>query len=188
MDELERQLERQLERWVGQCPLCVIKRSGQGVRHSISECQQDKAGRIREQWKKMVEGMRPGNGRAGKFAAYSCCFTCYVPQAICQGWEHKEGQSRKWKPTGKGYQFKDIIMPVVVYMLYGEEDWARVEFTNWATEGGINVRDQEEVMRWLGQKIIWGGIEISRLVQLFYRFEKGRELRQEGKVIVVDQD
>jgi hypothetical protein len=171
------ELERQLERWVGQCPLCVIKGVGQEVRHSISECRQEGAGGTRADWIEMVKGMRPGNGKAGKFVAYSCCFTCYAPQAICQGWEHKEGQSGKWKATGKECQFKDIIMPVVVCMLC-EDDWARAEFTNWATEGGINTKDPEEVMRWLGQKIIWGGIEVSRLVQLFYRLEKGRELRQ----------
>ena len=50
----------------------------------------------------------------------------------------------------------------------------------WAREGGIEVTREEDVFRWLGQKIIWGGIEVSRLVQVFYRFEKGREVRQEG--------
>ena len=30
--------------------------------------------------------------------------------------------------------------------------------------------EQEEVFKWLGQKLIWGGIEVSKLVQVFYRF------------------
>jgi hypothetical protein len=85
----------------------------------------------------MIKGMRPGNGKAGKFAAYLYYFACYAPQVIYQGWEPKEGQSGKWKAIGKGYQFKDIIMPVVVCILC-EADWAEEEFTNWATEGGIN--------------------------------------------------
>jgi hypothetical protein len=171
-----RELERQLERWVGQCPLCVINKGGQGGRHSMGECRQEHAGRIRRDWMDMVKGMRPGNGKAGKFAPYSCCFTCYAPQAVCQGWEPKEGQSGKWKATGKGCQFKDIIMPVVVCMLC-EEGWAEDKFTRWATAAEINVRDQEEVYQWLGEKVEWGSIEVSRLVQVFYKFEKGRESR-----------
>jgi hypothetical protein len=34
----------------------------------------------------------------------------------------------------------------------------------------------------VGLKGICGAIEVSRLVQLFYRFEKGRELRREGGI------
>ena len=49
-------------------------------------------------------------------------------------------------------------------------------------EGGIDVTNQEEVFTWLGRKVIWGSIEVSRLVQMFYRFGKGQELRQEGGV------
>jgi hypothetical protein len=89
-----------------------------------------------------------------------------------------EGQHRKWKPTGKECQFKDIIMPVVVCMLWVRDDWVMGEFEDWAREGGIDVTKREEVFQWLGQKIVWGGIEVSRLVQLFYRFEKRRDDRR----------
>jgi hypothetical protein len=41
------ELEGQFERWVGQCPLCVIRGGAQGGRHSISECQQEDAGKVR---------------------------------------------------------------------------------------------------------------------------------------------
>jgi superfamily II DNA helicase RecQ len=174
------ELERQFERWVGQCPLCVIQGRGQGGKHSISECQQEEAGKVRDEWVDMVLGMRPGKGKPGKFAPYSCCFKCYAPQAICQGWDSMEGQRGKWKSTGKECQFKDIIMPVVVYMLWVGDDWVMAEFKDWARVGGVDVTKKEEVFRLLGQKIMWGGIEVSRLVQLFYRFEKGRESRQGG--------
>lgn len=35
--------------------------------------------------------------------------------------------------------------------------------------------NEDEVFRWLGQKLIWGGIEVSKLVQVFYKFAKGQE-------------
>ena len=66
-------LERQLERWVGQCPLCVVM-GERGSSHSIRECQQEVAEQVREAWFDMGEGMRPSKGKPGKFAAYSCCF------------------------------------------------------------------------------------------------------------------
>jgi superfamily II DNA helicase RecQ len=170
-------LVRQLERWVGQCPLCVIMggRGGQRSSHSISECQQGVADKVRQDWLDMAEGMRPSKGKPGKFAPYSCCFKCYAPQAICEAWEGREGQSGKWKCTSKRCQFKDIIMPVVVCMMGEGEDWTREGFASWAREGGVDVTNKEEVFRWLGQKLIWGGIEVSKLVQVFYRFAKGQE-------------
>lgn len=74
-------------------------------------------------------------------------------------------------------------MPVVVWMLCEEAEWARDDFENYATEGEINVAKQEGVFRSLGQKIVWGGIELSSLVQMFYGIEKERELRQERGVV-----
>jgi len=90
------------------------------------------------------------------------------------GWGSRGGQSGGWRPTGKRCQFSDISMPAVACMLRTGEDWVR--------EGGIDVTNQEEVFTWLGRKVIWGSIEVSRLVQMFYRFGKGQELRQEGGV------
>ncbi|KFY83239.1 hypothetical protein V500_10123, partial [Pseudogymnoascus sp. VKM F-4518 (FW-2643)] len=149
------ELERQLEGWVGQCPLCVIQGFPRPrCQHSMSECQQGIATKVRDDWMDMVKGMRPANGKAGKFAPYSCCFTCYAPQAICQGWETKESQKGKWRATGKACQFKDIIMPVVVSMLREGEDSVREDFQRWAVEGGIDASRQDEVFTWFGQKVI----------------------------------
>jgi hypothetical protein len=70
----------------------------------------------------VADSVAVGKGKPGKFAPYSCCFKCYAPQAICQAWEGREGQSGKWKFTSKRCQFQDIIMPVVVCMLCEGED------------------------------------------------------------------
>ena len=34
---------------------------------------------------------------------------------------------------------------------------------------GIKFGDWEEMYKWFGQKEEWGGIEVSRLAQMFYR-------------------
>jgi hypothetical protein len=60
-------------------------------------------------------------------------------------------------------------------MMLEGEDWANESFASWAREGGVDVSNKEEVFKWLGQKMIWGGMEVSKLVQVFYRFGKGQE-------------
>jgi len=45
----------------------------------------------------------------------------------------------------------------------------------------IVIQDQEEwkddiaVYKWLGKKVKWGGIEVSKLVQVFYKIAKSLE-------------
>jgi superfamily II DNA helicase RecQ len=172
-------LERRLEQWVGRCPVCVIVAGVADSRHSITACQQAAAEEMRQEWAGLARGMRPGPGRAGRFAAFSCCFTCHVPQAICAGWERQEGERGRWKASGRRCQFGDIVMPVVACTLGrrdGSGDQAIEAVEGWARADGVEPGDQEEVFRWLGQKMIWGEIEISRLVQVFYRLEQGREV------------
>ena len=38
---------------------------------------------------------------------------------------------------------------------------------------GINERDEMHVFKWFGQKVEWGGMEVSRFVQVFHRVVKG---------------
>lgn len=38
---------------------------------------------------------------------------------------------------------------------------------------GINKRDEIQVYKWFGQKVEWGGMDVSRLVQVFHRAVKG---------------
>ena len=40
---------------------------------------------------------------------------------------------------------------------------------DWIEGSGIRIGDQEEVYKWFGQKEEWGGIEVTRLVQMFYQ-------------------
>jgi len=93
-------LERRLEWWVGRCPVCVVEGEPDS-RHPISECQQEKAEGIQQEWIGLATGMRPGEGKAGKFVPFSCCFTCHAPQAICQRWVGHEGGQGRWRKTDK---------------------------------------------------------------------------------------
>ena len=38
---------------------------------------------------------------------------------------------------------------------------------------GINEQDEMQVYKWFGQKVEWGGMEVSKSVQVFHRVVKG---------------
>jgi hypothetical protein len=99
-------------------------------------CSRVEADGARKAWFEMNKSMRPaGPGKAGKFAEYSCCYGCFVTQAMCQKWQRQEGQCGRWKSTSRACQFSDIIMPVVVCMFRSVKRMGR--------------------MYYFGQKVIW---------------------------------
>jgi superfamily II DNA helicase RecQ len=165
-------LERQLEWWVGRCPLCVILGCDeQQTQHTLSTCSHQEANGARKAWFEMGKSMRPpGPGKAGKFAPFSCCYGCFVPQAMCQKWQRQEGQGRTWKLTSRACQFSDIIMPVVVCMFREGSSEAGQLYHQWIAESGVSENSEGDILRWFGQKVIWGGVEGSKLCQVFWEF------------------
>jgi superfamily II DNA helicase RecQ len=160
------ELEQQLEEWSGQCPLCFIK--GHDSRHSIEDCIQNGSHEVRKGWKEMKRLMKEKRW----FASFSCCFDCHVPQAICQKWVQKKEQGR-WEQSGMSCQFDSIVMPTVIAAMLEGEDWMIEMIQSWVEESGVEFGDQEQMYKWYGQKVEWGGIEASRLIQVFYRIAKG---------------
>jgi hypothetical protein len=165
------ELEQQLEEWSGKCPLCFIK--GHDSRHSIEDCAQNGSHEIRKGWKEMKRLMKEKRW----FASFSCCFDCHVPQAICQKWVQKKEQER-WEQSGMSCQFNSIIMPTVIAAMLEGEDWMIEMIQSWVEESEVELGNQEQMYRWYGQKVEWGGIEASRLIQVFYRIAKGMEAKE----------
>jgi hypothetical protein len=111
------ELEQQLEEWSGRCPLCFI--NGHDSRHSIEDCVQNGSNEIRNGWQEMKRLMQKGRW----FGAFSCCFNCHVPQAICQKWVQKKEQGRWERLNGVSCQFEGIIMPTVIIAMLESKDW-----------------------------------------------------------------
>jgi hypothetical protein len=101
------ELEQKLTEWVGRCPVCFIRGFPESG-HSIIDCVEEGAVEVRIDWFRMKDRMRDGQ----IFAAFSCCYNCYVLQAICSKWAHENGRWR-FLPNGT-CQFDQIIMPVVI--------------------------------------------------------------------------
>jgi RecQ family ATP-dependent DNA helicase len=169
------ELEQQLREWVGRCPVCFIRGFSES-KHSIIDCVEEGAAEVRKDWFEMKGKMRDGR----IFAAYSCCYDCHVPQAICSKWAHENG---RWRYLPNGIcQFDQIIMPAVISGINEGKDQTcnmirdqiqrdGVKFGDWDKEG-ITVEEWEEMYRWFGQKEKWGDVEISRLVGMFYNIVK----------------
>ena len=48
---------------------------------------------------------------------------------------------------------------------------------SWVEGCGVELGNQEQMYKWYRQKVDWGGIEATRLVQMFYKLAKGIEDR-----------
>ena len=163
------ELEQQLEEWSGHCPLCFMNRQ-MDSRHSIEDCIQNGSDDIWKGWQEMKTLM----GKRRWFESYSCCFDCHVPQAICQKWVQKKEQGRWERLSNVECQFDNIIMPMVMTAMMEGKDWMIKMINGWVEENGVE--EQEELYKLYGQKVDWGGIEASRLIQMFYRLAKGMEV------------
>ena len=55
-------------------------------------------------------------------------------------------------------------MLMVITAIWEGEDWIVEMIMNWIKESRVEVGDQEQMCWWLGQKVEWGGIEVTRLI------------------------
>lgn len=109
------------------------------------------------------------------FGPYSCCFDCHAPQEICHKWVAKEGHKGrgKWERIASNKcQFDEIIMPTVISVMREGEDETQAVIINHIRQQGIDEFDKMQVNKWFGQKVEWGGMEVSRLVQVFHQVVK----------------
>ena len=63
---------------------------------------------------------------------------------------------------------------VITAMLEGK-DWMIETIQSWVKNCGVELGNQEQMYKWYGQKVVWGDIEASILVQMFYKLAKGLE-------------
>ena len=98
---------------------------------------------------------------------YSCCFYCYVPQAICQHWVAKT-EGRRWEEdAAKTCKFSDGMVPAFWSIVVKGQDSIANWLREWGAKEGYDVDNDAEFLQWLGLKVEWGGIEGNRLIQAF---------------------
>jgi RecQ family ATP-dependent DNA helicase len=158
------ELERTLERWHQRCPICYIQIVDDAVAmHPITECPQPAAEIINGHVEKMFRTMTDGR----KYAPFSCCFPCGVPQAICQQFEPSPHGG--WRQmAGIKCQFPGVVIPTVVSIMHLDPGGCSEPVYQWMEADGVDRDRDDQVYTWFGQKVRWGGIEATRLVQVFY--------------------
>ena len=90
-------------------------------------------------------------------------------------WIQKREQGRQDRLSNVSCQFDNIIMPMVMTAMLEGKDWMISMIQSCVEESGVEFGNQEQMYKWYRQKIDQGGIEASRLVQMFYKLAKGIE-------------
>ena len=134
---------------------------------------------------KALEGIR--------FQAYSGCYECGVAQQICTRWDEVREGTRKFERVDGGVcQYRGVVRDAVAaIMIAGPVEvvdgevwgWMRAEGI-WGAAEKLSESEETEVKRrmleWLGHKVVWGGVEASVLLQVFYRLARGMEEWRRG--------
>ncbi|KAK4242971.1 P-loop containing nucleoside triphosphate hydrolase protein, partial [Corynascus novoguineensis] len=166
-----------LDTWSAGCQWCRAIGEGEAAysSHTLFEgCQDENAEAVQD----MVKQAR----QAVKWAPYSCCFQCGIPQAICQRFEPRGGSGGYRPVDGRTCQYRGVLIEMVV-SLWGAGGRAGARrLCQWiqAQGGEVGEDDEpEEWVRWMGRKVWWGGIESNEMcraaVQLWRWWQEGGE-------------
>jgi superfamily II DNA helicase RecQ len=172
-----RELREQLEEWSGICPSCHSHGQRHGIEHAIEDCGFEDAAEVYRVSRSMQKEIK----QKRLFGKFGCCMWCGVPQAICQKWKQKEDVGWWEEVPGGRCQYEGVIIPAIVAVLVRGEDGDERVF-RLLEENGVDIRDQTSVCRWFGERVEWGRMEATRMVQVFHLLAglSGQDLPQAG--------
>jgi hypothetical protein len=117
-----------------------------------------------------------------QFQEYASCYNCGVAQQVCTRWEEvREGNQKFKRIEGGVCQYDGIIRPVVAAIMVAgplevvdEEVWSYMRAEGiWGAYEKLEASEEAEVKRgmlvWFGRRVVWGFVEASVLLQVFYR-------------------
>lgn len=168
------EFEEQLGKWANKCPLCRFQK-GHNQQHQLEDCQDPQA----EMVYKMVQIMIEGIQEKRRFARFSCCYQCGVPQAICQRWKQKEGVGGFKEVSGVSCQYAGVVIPVVTVVWQAWYSSEQNIIRQWMERDRVDTSNLENAYWWFGQRVKWGRIEASRLCQVFHRLTQMVEMETE---------
>jgi superfamily II DNA helicase RecQ len=159
-EEIER-LRKGLEYWRGHCVWCEVhNRESEG--HEWTEC-----GRMKEEEREEMLEQLSRSVKEIQLEKYSGCWWCGVPQAMCEKWEQREvGFWRERREVE--CQWKGIMMKTLVgfWNLWGVE--MEEGLMRRLREDKVEMGEVKLIQRWLGGRVIWGGMESNRMAREFY--------------------
>ena len=67
----------------------------------------------------------------------------------------------------------------MIILAEGEDD-VYEEVVGWMQKHGCDMGEEKEVWKWLAARVEWGGIEGTRMTQLFYRLASRHRVGREN--------
>jgi superfamily II DNA helicase RecQ len=175
------QLARMLEDWHYRCPACVIQGASQ-VEHTLSQCEQRE---ITEPIIARAEKIRQQIRDQKLYEKFAACRWCGIPQEICDRWERTPNGRFRMASRGRcQYRANFHIDVVMAVTMCGNPEWADLLYACIREDEGESVEqmveaDEENEIRWWCSKLVWGGMETSQLIRVFYRCVQMAERRMQ---------
>ena len=144
------------------CLLCFVEKD---ERHPISACTNEKRPAFHDHVMKLRKTIQ--------FASYSACFSCGMPQTVCDKWE--DGGSDTFTRTGRSCQFGGLLFEALGGIFWPADrtrDRQAVVVREVAQRQGREKLSTTDVVRGLGLKCEWAGVVSCHLVPTVLEFYK----------------
>ena len=164
------ELRRYLEKWSDKCAWCLVCDRSESGEHLLKDCTEHGASIVRSYCEEFTGAVQA----KGSLEEFSCCFICYVPQAICQHWVGKS-EGGLWEEDSTRCQYIDVIVPAFWSMVvFNGREKAMQWLGEWgAKDGYYNIENSdEEFLKWIGAKVEWGKVEGNRFMELFVEMNR----------------
>jgi len=167
--EYRRKLAQQA---VDGCIFCSVQGLINSERaHSGLRCQEALAtgGPVAEAYQLAI-GMETFFRRSKVVEDFACCLDCFVPQELCDSWE-ENGMEGGWKRgKEKQCQYEGVMVCIIAWVWTqlpndSVELYSRLGFSG--REEWTEKERREQVWRWMGKRVMWGGTETLQICLVF---------------------
>jgi hypothetical protein len=145
------------------CPLCHLMEDGSDPQHQIEHCWREKSPEIGRAIQAMEKGMREG----GAFAREGCCPKCGVPRVL-------DGDLSGHQDTKAGgrCKYEGVLIRGFVTMYVAGFPEGIMVLGDWFDRNLIDRGDEDAAMAWFRERVPWGGMEVVRVLRVFYMLSK----------------
>ena len=165
-EELDMEIFRvKISEWNGKCPYCKVRGMERvAEQHGLMECSDRGVESAQELYGKIKEGIR--------YDKYCVCFKCGIPQAICGRFRENGIGGFRWI-SGAECQYPEVMIGVISVMVAENKNQSGEALIEWIKEEGVQEENSGELMKWMGKKIEWGGMEAAQINKVWLRMVQG---------------
>jgi hypothetical protein len=128
--------------------------------HTIKECPREVGEEIRRHSRKMDKWTEKVREQVDR----GCCEKCWVPRAVCEGWQWDEQQGRWVEDSSRECQYGGVLIPAMMAMMkFGAADAVR-RVAERLHSDRVDPANRPEVYRWYSKRIWWEGVEAEQVV------------------------